>query len=301
MNLFNQMPTAFIPNTVKELQDYVENAKGAVDPENARRYLNHIFYGDIRQEGIISLPIEIKINLYESLAEEGNERNLEYLDALNKEMGLTEEFYAKQSEDVKTFFGDTKKIEKMWRSFPGTKGTFAAAMHQMINYGEAMNEKDKKQVLIFTSKAYAKHMGIEEPKVEFFEDKPNLHGYFIRETGVIGFNTESSSFKEYPMQAFNTAFHETKHMKQYALAKEYKDGDISRMHKDFISARVFAANLKTKGGYINGGNPLGHDAYASQPSEIGARHSGDTAEIVAKRIYGRLRSRTPEFTRNSIN
>ena len=293
MYIHGQLPPSFTSGNTKDLKAHVEGNFGIVEPQNARRYLNKIHYGEINPsigddalQGISKLPIEMKINLYEVLAEEGNDRNLEYLDALNQEMGLTEEFYAAQAEDVKEFFGDTKKIEKMWRAASGTRGTFAKAMNQMINHGEAMSERDKKNVLTFAAKSYAKHMGLEEPKIKFFADDPRLQGYFQRETGEIAFNTNSEAFKKDPMSAFNTAFHEPKHMEQCALAKAYEAGELSKTHKDYLAARVFAANMSTKGGYITADTPLGIKAYARQPSEVGARFAGDTAQKMATEIYG---------------
>lgn len=293
MSIHGYLPPAYTPITDEEVKAHVESNFGAVDPESARRYLNKVYYGKITpsigdetKQGISKLPTEMKVNMYEALAQEGNSDNLEYLDALNQEMGLTEEFYADQAEDVKTFFADTKKIEKMWHATSGTKGTFAAAMNQMINHGASMSEKDKKKVLTFAAKSYAKHMGLEEPKIEFFEDKPELHGYFKRETGVIGFNTKSDAFAKNPMQAFDTAFHEPKHMQQFKLAGDYMVGSLDANDPNYLGAHVFAAGLCTTGGYIPADSSLGHAAYARQPTEIAARHAGKKAVELATEKYG---------------
>lgn len=267
-----------------EMRAYVEEHEGKVDPENARRYLNHVFYSGQTETTLRDLPLETKLSLYEAVADEHNPRNALYLNALNEEMGLTEKFYAHNAKSIDSFFTDTPRLEAAWTDSQDTRTSYAAVMKKIVTNDPSITYEETTAALGFMAEEYANHCGVDVPKLVYFNGRPESLGYQCE--GEIGINLSSPHFLNNPQQLINTLFHEVDHMKQHAMGQAYRDGDIGEKHQDYIAARVFAANLKTKNGYIQPQNLLGHQAYKNQPVEIAARYAGDHAVKVATNQYG---------------
>lgn len=263
----------------------VEKHEGAVDPATARRYLNHIFYNSYGQTPteLSSLPPETKLNLYEAVAEENNPRNALYLNALNEEMGLTKGFYAQNAQSVDSFFADSKKLEAAWTKSQGTQTSYSAVMQKIVNKDPNITYEETTAALKFMAEEYSKHCGVDNPKLVFYEGKPESLGY--QRDGEVGINLSSPHFMKNPDQLINTLVHEVDHMKQDMMGTAYRAGKITEKDPDYFAARVFAANIKTRNGYISPKNLLGHQAYEQQPVEIASRYAGERAVTVAANKY----------------
>ncbi len=271
---------------IDALQAHVLDKEGKVEPSVARRFLSNVHYGACEGlDSLAALPLETKINLYESVAADDNPRNALYLDALNQEMGLTEAFYRREGQRAAAFFSPAHAhvLERKWQ-MSGNAGSFGAAMNKAILHPQATSAETKKQLLGFITKSFCDYTGQKEPRLEFFRDDPRLQGY--ADGSVVGINEAASNFSEDFLGLIMTNLHELDHGGQMELGMAYRDGRIGKSHPDYIPARVYNANLLTQSGYIPPENIAGHRAYEEQPAEIGANYAGNVAAYCANRTYG---------------
>jgi hypothetical protein len=277
-----------------QLVNYTASQNGNVSPGVARRFLNHIFYGalsitDAEQgtKGVSALPLEMKLNLYESIASDPHPHNPVYLASLNQEMGLTDAFYAQQAQSVRTFFADPAKLEQQWKD-EGFKGSFADVMHQAVTNAPRMTEGSKKDLASFMSAAYADHCGRPRPVINFYAGEPSDCGYYRHsaQNPELGVNVRSTTFLTRPSDIIDTIIHEGGHGNQHTLVDKLAAGKINPTDPDYIAARVFRANFKNQG-YISPDNIAGHDAYRYQPVEIASNFAGGLAVKLATEVYGK--------------
>ena len=275
--------------TSEELTSHIFKKEGKVSSTAARKFLNNLHYEGLEKQALHCPNPEVKINLYEAIASDAQNDNTRNLNALNEEMGLTEEFYAKNAQSVDTFLSDTDRLETAWKVRYGEQTSYSKVMKKIVNNDPSITNKETVALLEFINEEYSQHCGIEVSKLNFFEGDPNSLGY--QREGEIGINLSSPLFKEDPKQLLNTLFHEVDHGKQCKMGQDYRDGMIERGHPDYMTARVFAANLKSNNGYIQPQNLLGHQAYKTQPAEVAARYSGERAVHIATNIHGNTPTR----------
>jgi hypothetical protein len=268
-------------------------ANGKTVPGAARRVLHGLFYGEIEVDGkrgpdaVAALPIETKLNFYESIASDRDPRNVGYLAALNDELGLTKAFYDRHAKLAANYFEPMFQRQREWRA-AGNKGSFASLVQRLAANDKSLTRTDKERAAKFIVESFGKHIGLEKaPTVVFFEDKPELQGF--AKDGVVYVNTNSIGFNKDTSKFVDTLFHEVTHIKQGQLAVAYRAGKIPESHPDYVHARVFAANLLTESGYIPPENniphpAIAHAAYKAQPVEVDARHSGATALAAARKV-----------------
>ena len=270
---------------------HVANCKGEVSPELARRFLNNLFYGgfdhihpSLAHNGLRALPVEFRLNLYESIAKDNHPRNFLYLDALNSELGLTEPFFARQAKDVVSFFA--KPWLGLTYAFKNWGQTYSGAMNRALR-GEA-SETEKRKLIAHTVQAYFKHLGLPEPKIQYINAHPGLQGGCSPDGKVFSINQNSTGYRNDFSEVINMIFHESQHgAKHIRMARDYLAGKIKADHPDYIAARVFAANLANFG-YITPSRD--HEAYERQPMERDARYAGGLAQKLVIERYG---DRTP--------
>lgn len=299
-----------------------------ISAEDARSFVNNIYYGGfhdvfsviedainipdgrlssfIDQHGLSAFPVELKLNLYEAIANDvaGSKNNAVYLNELNREMGLTQEFYAAQTLEVQQFFAPENKewIEAKWTQ-AGNGGTFEDAISRQLTSINGLNDPNAQNLAAFMINAFSEFHGRPQPEVNFINENPNLCGAAgckTDGTAVINLNMNASSFKNGNfLKVVDTAFHESKHIQQKQLGQKYLAGEIDRSHPDYVAARVFAANLESRAGYLTPDNELGHEAYENQPVEIDARASGRMAAHLVKTMYGRNNIIQADFSRQA--
>lgn len=287
--------------------------------QDARSFINNIYYGGFsgvagddaivqaaRERNLEALPLELKLDLYEAIANDAGpgEGNVHYLDALNKEMDLTKDFYLDQTKEAEQFFGETNRfnLENNWAQL-GSGISFSEALHQQIHSGSGLESPSAQILAKFIIKEYAKFTGNKCPEINFVNEAPNSCGATGTKsdgTEFINLNVNAEAFKGNFLAAVDTQLHEFKHIQQKQLAEKYLAGEIKEGDPNYITARVFAANLKTKSGYIT--PPPFHDrmtkeeverykqgfkAYEDQPAEIDARTFGQAAAHAAYETYGK--------------
>lgn len=283
-----------VPEESKDLIKFVQEQEGRVDGTTARRFVNQIFYSG---QDLIDLDVELKLNIYESLANDttpGNENNAEYLHALNLEMGLTKDFFMAQTKEYKEFFSAENKatLEQRWTEL-GHDGSFAEAMSRQINkVNFSLADDEEAQRLIgFTMASYAEFVGKDAPNMYLADEDPKSCGaQWNDEDGCsnVKLNGNAAKFETGGFLAvLDTAMHEMRHGRQHDMADAYLAGTIKRGDDHYIAARVWAANLKTENGYIEPEDKVvGYNGYHKQPTEIDARNCGQAAAAFAYQTYG---------------
>lgn len=291
------------PTHPGQLRKLVECQNGEVTPDEARRFLNHVYYGSYRKDdvcGFGDLPVEMRLNLYKSVASDTHPANPIYLDALNQEMSLTKRFYEVQSRKVDDFFCPAKQAElqRRWQS-EGHKGSFQQAMQQACQHPETTTPERKLELLGFISSSYAAHLGRKPARFTGFSDGPGSIGGYQYKTDTLAVNVHSVSFQKDFLTMVDAVIHENQHREQHRKVDEMKAGVIGPGHPDYIAAKVFEANFANNG-YLPPNNLAGHEAYERQVVEKDARFAGEKAAILAAGLYGSPKPVEPEVRPMSL-
>ncbi|MDE2029377.1 MAG: hypothetical protein KGI97_02315, partial [Alphaproteobacteria bacterium] len=177
----------------EDLYRAVVDAGGRVSPTLARRFVHGVFYGAFegrnednvertRQEElekarqrIRALDLDLRLNLYESIAQEKHPANLRYLEALNAELGLTREFYHAQAKKARSYF-ERDDLESQWHVATGSKRSFANEMY--LACAGIANDREKQKLAEFLVSSYAAHCGRKSPCVRFIYDIPENQALF---------------------------------------------------------------------------------------------------------------------------
>ncbi|MFN3826916.1 MAG: hypothetical protein ACK4NR_04750 [Micavibrio sp.] len=290
------------------LWNEVTRMGGKVDAETARQFVNDhlsgVFANDanikdpLARKGLKDLGFETVISLYESVAKSDAKGNSLYLRELNRALDLPDSFYQQRVAPIGKLLDDSNKnwMEAKWQEalkdgrLASHSGSFADAMAEELNSPPMWNASDARrriEMLQFMADAYSDFLGETRIKVGLFKGQPGLKGFYMHETDendeVIGLNVmELGNFQA----CIGVILHERQHGSQQRLADAYKAGHITKGHKDYVAARVFAAN-GGDGGYINGGKDAGMNGYRFQPMEQDAHNAGSLAEYMAFKTYAR--------------
>jgi len=256
----------------------VLNQDNHVSSDLARRFLNNLHYGgfaeidpELQASGIGGLNLEAKLTLYESIAQEHNERNLQYLSALNAEMKLGNDFYTRGSRESAQFF-ESGNLSYLANANPN----LMMGLSRLLKGQEQIKPDVKEKIYQGLIDAYCDFCEIPRKQIHFCHNKDaKLQGFYSPQDDSITMNTNTDDFRINPMGTIETLIHEARHGKQHALANAYRSGGIPAGHPNYVAARVFNANINTIGGYIGAG--WNYSAYHGQPAEVDARTAGESA------------------------
>lgn len=313
VNLRN-IPGHDAPASDESLLAFIERNQGNVSKDTALRFANHVSYnGDdpqaISEAQIAALSTETKINLYRIIAnyKRGQEIDRAFvgnrggeppllgcLNKLNRQMGLTEEFYQRQTRSHEAFTapGNTAWLENRWKesglktAFGGK--SFAQARLWARTANPSLANPRTQALARFTLASYAEFTGRPCPQIRF-EDKqnPGLCGYqqqLRNGQSLIVMNTGAQPFQGSYQKIEDTLFHEDRHGQQEILAGKFAAGKISQDHPDYTAAAVFHANLHTDRGYLR--SHENYAAYRDQIAEVDARYAGKRATELLDQTYG---------------
>lgn len=277
--------------SAEELYEFVQarlEQNEHVPAELARRYVHHVFYGGfedidpaLHRGGLEGMPLADKLVLYESIANEYDPRNIQYLSALNAELGLGADFFKREAEETASFFSE-RNLNFLTR----TKPDMMHNLRQYLDNPQSLPDQQKEKLFQDIINSYCDFCEMPRANVICKADKnENLLGYYQSGSHNITLNTNSFCYQDDPWTMIETLIHEARHGKQHCLAQRYQRGEISPDAPSYVAARVFYANLRTTGGYICSGD--GFDNYFEQPSEIDARMSGTMAVCSIARYFNK--------------
>ena len=254
------------------------NQGNHVPPDLARRFLNNLHYGsfaetdpELQASGIGGLNLEAKLTLYESIAQEHNERNLQYLSALNAEMKLGSDFYTRGTKESAQFF-ESGNLSYLANANPN----LMIGLSRLLKGQGQIKPDVKEKIYQGLIDAYCDFCEIPRKQIHFRHNKDTkLQGFYSPQDDSITMNTNTDDFRSNPVGTIETLIHEARHGKQHALANAYRTGEIPVGHPNHVAARVFHANINTVGGYIGAGR--NYSAYYGQPAEVDARTAGESA------------------------
>ncbi len=284
-------------DTIEELYAHATSqleAGNHLSSATARRYLNNLMYEGFREidpelqaKGIAGLSLDTKLILYESIAQEFHPQNLQYLMALNDEMGLARDFYACEAEESTSFFS-MDNIETLQNQYPN----LINSLDRLLKSPTSFNIEAKSNIFQQLVDAYCIYCEIPRLNVRCkFEEDEGLQGFYSAYDKSITLNTNTDNFRRNPLGTIETLIHEARHSKQHALAQAYRNGEIKESHSSYIAARLFHASLMTAGGYIS--PEFNYSGYRDQPAEMDARAAGGAAAAALKRNQKYL-SATPQ-------
>jgi len=275
---------------VDEFYHFVEGHNCVVSQPVAHRFVKNAkagFFNCLDSEfarcGLIALPFESLINLYESAAKYNHPENSHVLSIIHEVLPIKSDAVTQTLRFSQNFFGDISVFDDEWRTRGGLSA-LGETLECAFKRPQALSETDK--LFEFLSDVYADYCGRKRPSFEIGCIGTGEFGTYDHPNRLV--KLSSSLFTATPMSslslwdAFQGLFHEHEHAHQHELADLLDAGQIDRGGADYVAAKIFSANYQNFE-YTTSQDNL--DAYNGQPVEVLARQAGSNALNSLIKIY----------------